>query len=79
MVEHYLDTVGVGGSKPPPRTIPPGSHGSSTIALSDFPVADREVQSDARDHDEARLPVPSIRWFWTASRMAAGDYPIIRR
>src|ERR1017187_13797 len=23
VVEHYLDTVGVGGSKPPPRTIPP--------------------------------------------------------
>ena len=21
VVEHYLDTVGVGGSKPPPRTI----------------------------------------------------------
>ena len=77
VVEHYLDTVGVGGSKPPPRTI---LIFNCFIAQNQYHIQVDSVWFEAAQYD-LKVPVPGkvhpriSRWrfrvngFWLRRRV----------
>src|ERR1039458_8651662 len=71
VVEHYLDTVGVGGSKPPPRTIPPhgddstsSDHGFTQEPRAFLQSRTNELRFQSRRFSDTLKPPVEITFHW---------------